>query len=244
MKSTSSICAHTTIVAARVLGGTSLLALVVFLLWGPVQVVDLNLTTAGALGFDGLLCLAFFLQHSGMVRKSFQDRLATFVPSHFNGAIYATASGVVLLALLVFWQPTELTLARVDGSGRWILRVACVAAGLGFVWGIRALGTFDPFGVRPIKASLSGKTLREQALTIRGPYKWVRHPLYSCVLVLLWCYPDFTADRLLFNTAWTSWIFIGTILEERDLVSAFGAQYREYQRNVPMLLPLRIPRSA
>jgi hypothetical protein len=32
-------------------------------------------------------------------------------------------------------------------------------------------------------------------------------------------------------------IFIGSILEERDLVSDFGDIYRDYQRKVPMLIP-------
>jgi protein-S-isoprenylcysteine O-methyltransferase Ste14 len=34
---------------------------------------------------------------------------------------------------------------------------------------------------------------------------------------------------------------VGTVLEERDLVAAFGDAYREYQRKVPMLIPCRVP---
>ena len=243
MKPTPSNHARATIIAARVFGGTSLLAFGVFLLWSPFQVFDLNLETANALVFDGCLCLAFFFQHSGMVRKSFQNRIAAFVPIHFGGAIYAISSGVVLLVLIFLWQPTAPTLVSVGGSGRWIIRAFCLVALYGFVWSVWALGSFDAFGTRPISANLAGKKLKTQPLTIRGPYKWVRHPLYSCVLILLWCTPDITADRILLITTWTVWVFIGTILEERDLVSVFGAEYREYQRNVPMLIPLRLSRS-
>ncbi len=32
-----------------------------------------------------------------------------------------------------------------------------------------------------------------------------------------------------------------TILEERDLVTLFGADYQVYQNEVPMLIPNRIP---
>jgi methanethiol S-methyltransferase len=50
-----------------------------------------------------------------------------------------------------------------------------------------------------------------------------------------------TADRLLFNVLWTGWIWIGAILEERDLVREFGDVYQRYQKAVPMLVPWRGP---
>jgi protein-S-isoprenylcysteine O-methyltransferase Ste14 len=72
---------------------------------------------------------------------------------------------------------------------------------------------------------------------VRGPYRWVRHPLYLFMILMIWSCPDLTSDRLLFNGLWTVWIAIGSIFEERDLVSEFGNAYREYQRKVPMLIP-------
>jgi len=75
----------------------------------------------------------------------------------------------------------------------------------------------------------------------QGTYRWVRHPMYFVVLLMIWSYPVLTVDRLLFNMLWTIWIVIGTVLEERDLTAKFGDDYREYQRKVPMLFPTRIP---
>jgi protein-S-isoprenylcysteine O-methyltransferase Ste14 len=213
-----------------------------FLLFGPIRVVDLRLSTPGALVLDGALCLMFCLQHSGMVRKIFQRRLKAIVPESCHGAVYAIASGAALLTLLVFWQPTDTTLFSVHGPFRWLFRGATFGAILGFLWGVRALDSLDAFGVRPIKAAIKGKILKPASLSIGGPYKWVRHPLYVFVVVLLWSYPDLTADRFLLNVLWTIWIYIGAVFEERDLVSAFGEAYRKYQRQVPMFLPLRIPR--
>jgi methanethiol S-methyltransferase len=227
--------------AAKLFGGGALLLLAGFLLMGPIRVVDLGLSTVGALGLDGALCLMFFLQHSGMVRKSFQYRLEAILPGHYHGALYAIASGATLLILLLFWQPSDLTLASAHGPLRWLLRGCYFGGILGFGWGVRALGSFDGFGTGPIKAAMTGTTLKATPFTIRGPYRWVRHPLYAFSLVLLWSYPDLTADRLLLNLMWTIWIFIGAHFEERDLVSLFGESYRAYQRQVPMLLPLRLP---
>lgn len=231
-----------TIGAANLFGGSSLLLLCMFLYLGPWVSVDLNLSTFAALGFDAVLCSVFFLQHSGMIRKSFQRKLGAIVPGHYHGAIFAIASGVVLIALILFWQPSHQIVAIANGPLRWILRGAFFLAILGFVWGVRSLGSFDVFGARPIKAEMYDKAPRELPLTIRGPYRWIRHPLYFFFLVLLWSNPEITADRLLLNSSWTVWIFVGSVLEERDLVSEFGGPYKEYQKQVPMLIPYRLPR--
>ncbi len=238
----STLIAKVTIGAALCFGGTSLLLFTVFLLRGPFRLIIFDVSKPIALGIDAILCLLFFVQHSGMVRKSFQTWLGRWIPVYFHRAIYAIASGAVLLALLLLWQPTEPILMSAEGSLRWLLRGFFCAGILGFVWGARALMSFDAFGIQPISSFLQEKNLREPRMTIRGPYKWVRHPLYTSSLLIIWSYADYSADRLLFNTTWTIWVFVGTIFEERDLACAFGASYRDYQNNVPMLIPWRFPK--
>ena len=239
----SAIAAYLTVTLAQVMGGASLLLLGVFLLRGPFHFVDLHLSTPAALLFDGILCLAFCVQHSGMVRQSFHKQLETVVPRHYHGAVYAITSGGLLLAMLGLWQSAAPDLLSLDGAGRWLLRGLPIAAIFGLIWGVRALDSFDTFGVRPVMARLRDRELKDTPLAIRGPYKWVRHPLYTCVLLLLWSSPDLSADRLLLNIIWTVWVVLGAILEERDLVSRFGESYRKYQRDVPMLIPWHFSRS-
>ncbi len=76
--------------------------------------------------------------------------------------------------------------------------------------------------------------------TIRGPYRYVRHPFYFFILVMIWSCPETTLDRLLFNCLWSIWIVAGTVLEERDLTEEFGQKYRDYQKDTPMLIPWKI----
>ena len=123
------------------------------------------------------------------------------------------------------------------GPARWLSVCLSVLALVGFAWGVHALHGFDPFGTLPLKAHLRGTSPPPAAFVTRGPYRYVRHPLYLFMLLLIWSTPRFSTDQLLFNVLWTAWIIIATRLEERDLRRDFGETYRQYQLSVPMLLP-------
>lgn len=225
------------IVLSVVLGAGSV---ALFAVLPSVHVVRMQWPDSWALPWDALLSLAFFVQHSGMVRRPVRARLARVVPDRYQGAVYSIASGIVLALVVVLWQPSQTRLFVLEGPARWTARAVAVFAFVAFAVAVRALrGAFDPFGLASIRAHLRGRPSRSVDLAVRGPYLWVRHPLYSCVLLLLWSNPDVTADVLLLNVLWTIWIWAGAMLEERDLVAEFGSGYRQYQRQVPMLIPWR-----
>ena len=222
-------------------GGGSLIAFAYFLGWGTPFPIGIARSDTARLSIDSLLCLTFFLQHSGMIRRSAKQRIGRWIPVNQIPALYSIASGVALLALVVLWQPTDHALVRLGGPLRWVSTIVSAAAVAGFAWGVHALREFDPFGTLALKAVLGNTPVPQSLFVARGPYRIVRHPLYLFILILIWCVPSLSADRLLFNLLWTAWIVVGTKLEERDLLADFGEVYREYQRSVPMLIPLRRP---
>ncbi len=225
---------------AGLIGGGGLLIFMTFLFRGSYNLVDLSLSDIQVLVFDAFLCLLFFTQHSLMARKPIRERLARFLPLQYSGAFYAVASGIAVLVLVVFWQEAAYTLVSPQGFIRLILRAIFVLAIAGVAWTIWALGIFVNFRLQPMVNDLRGKQSESILITDRGPYRWIRHPLYLSSLLMIWSYPDLTLDRLLFNFLFTVWVIVAILLEERGLVATFGESYRNYQRRVPMLIPRSI----
>jgi protein-S-isoprenylcysteine O-methyltransferase Ste14 len=233
----SKYTAYIMISLARIFGGMSLLVFMIFLFVGSLNLLDMHLGESGLLLLDAGLSVLFFIQHSGMIRKSFRRWLGGFVPEEYAGAIYAIASGIALLLVILLWQRSTQTIITPSGLFRWSLRAVFFLCLLGFYRGVKALRFFDPLGLRPIFNRLRGRNPKPMPITVAGPYRWVRHPLYLFMILMIWSCPDLTRDRLLFNLLWTVWIVIGSYFEEIDLIAEFGDAYREYQKRVPMLVP-------
>ncbi|MBG0787900.1 MAG: isoprenylcysteine carboxylmethyltransferase family protein [Anaerolineaceae bacterium] len=77
----------------------------------------------------------------------------------------------------------------------------------------------------------------EEALVVKGFYRYVRHPLYFFSIIIFWLFPYMTDLTLAFFLAGTLYFLIGTIPEERKLLAAFGEAYRQYRQDVPWMIP-------
>ncbi len=238
----SKLVSVASLLAALLVGGSSMLLLAVFLWRGPLGVVDFGWSGiwGGTIVFvwDAGLSLLFFVQHSWMIRRSFKDRWLRSVPEHLHRAWYTIASGIVLFAVVLLWQESPRAFAAHSGTVLGLVYVAWILGiGIG-VWGIVALRS-DMLGADPIVARLRGRELAPPDFTVRGPYRLIRHPLYLACLLIIWSGPHVGEDRFLFDVLWTAWIVVGSLLEERDLEAEFGEKYRRYRKGVPMLIPWR-----
>lgn len=77
-------------------------------------------------------------------------------------------------------------------------------------------------------------------LVVRGPYRYVRNPMISGVLLTLLGESLVLLSRP--HLAWTLTFFVINaiyipLLEEPQLAARFGASYDEYRRHVPRLIP-------
>lgn len=231
--------AYATMALSGLLGTISLLLFGIFLFAGLPSQVHFGLGERPSQVVNALLCGLFFLQHSLMLRKPFREWLGGHLPATYHGALFSIFSGLFLLLLMLCWQKPTASAVEIVGAWYWIMRAFFLLSIIGFYVSSRSLRHFDPFGMREITMHLKGRRPRRSHFIVRGTYRWVRHPLYFFFLMMIWTPVSFSADRWLFNALWTAWIVVGTLLEERDLVTAFGETYRRYQRKVPMLIPYR-----
>ncbi len=231
------VSAYLTICLAVVFGAGSVVSLGVFLYLGPLRLVELGLGAGPALLINACLCLQFFLQHSTMLRKTVRKILERFLPSHYFGAWYAIVSGLALFILVVLWQPAGPPLWQPSLALRLIFLSLLVLGLVIMAWGALALRSFDSLGISNILDHVAGRPQERFPFVVRGPYQWVRHPLYLACLLIFWGSPNLTPDRLLFNLLFTAWVVLASRLEERDLVDLYGEPYRRYQQEVPMLVP-------
>jgi len=82
-------------------------------------------------------------------------------------------------------------------------------------------------------------TRQEHTLVQHGPYRWVRHPLYTGIVPFGLAIALLTANWLVLALTVATFVLLAvrTKVEERNLVARFGDSYREYMENTGRFLP-------
>ena len=88
-----------------------------------------------------------------------------------------------------------------------------------------------------IRQLINPHQARVSQLQVTGFYRWVRHPLYTAGLVLIWLNPVMTTSTLALCLGFTLYIIIGSRYEERALAAEFGEAYVDYRERVPAIVP-------
>ncbi|MGB7257877.1 MAG: methanethiol S-methyltransferase [Pseudolabrys sp.] len=193
-----------------------------------------------ALVVNVLLMSLFAIQHSVMARRQFKEWWTRFVPKSVERSTYVLFATAALALLLWQWRPMPAVV--------WHVANPNVAAGLlalsFFGWFLVLLSTFlinhfELFGLHQVFNNIAGRTMPAMRFKTPALYKLVRHPIYLGFIIAFWAAPTMTMGHALFAAVTTAYIFVGILLEERDLVELFGDDYRRYRKRVGMLLPFR-----
>ena len=195
---------------------------------------------AEALIVNLVLMSIFALQHSVMARKQFKQWWTQFVPKAVERSTYVLLSNLALILLMWQWRPMPAVVWHIGDP-----QIAMAVTGVSLVgWVIVFTSTFlinhfELFGLHQVTTDLAGRTIPAPRFRTPLYYKFVRHPLYLGFIIAFWAAPTMTAGHLLFAAVTTAYIFVGILLEERDLIDLFGDDYRRYKKRVSMLVPWR-----
>lgn len=193
-----------------------------------------------ALAIDCVLLTIFAVQHSVMARKWFKERWTQIVPWAIERSTYVLCASLALLLLFWQWRPIGIQIWSFENAAARVVLWTLFAAGWATVLTVTFLiNHFDLFGLRQVWLPLIGRPYARVPFRTPLPYRFVRHPLYFGFLLAFWMTPTMTLAHFVFAFATTAYIVLAIQFEERDLVSEHGAEYEEYRRTVPMLLPGR-----
>jgi len=209
--------------------------------WWLPKTVDTgpHLPTGPAIVVNVALLALFGLQHSGMARPAFKAYLTRRVPEALERTVYIAMACFAVWVLCLGWQPLPGQVWSADGVAGALLDAGFW---LGFALVYVATLLLNHFHLLGLSQAYRGYVIQvpdatSDRLQVHGPYRLVRHPLMTGLLLCFWSASTLTVGHLLWAIGMTAYIVLGTVLEERDLVARFGAAYRHYAAEVPAFFP-------
>ena len=196
--------------------------------------------------WNALLVGLWGLQHSIWASPAFKKLWSKIIPPAIERSTYLLFVALMTALLVALWVPFPPIIWDLSGT----IGGTMMLAGFFLGWAIVLLSTFlinhfHLFGLSQAFTMLTQTETKQESFVTPFLYRIVRHPMMTGVLISLWCAPTLSAGRLIFNIAMTAYIIAGTRHEEKTLVADLGDDYRQYQENVPALIPFtKTPRGS
>jgi protein-S-isoprenylcysteine O-methyltransferase Ste14 len=140
-------------------------------------------------------------------------------------ACFAAVITYLVNPALMAWSALPLPIwLRVAGIALWLV------ASVLFVWTLRSLGP---------NLTDTVVTRKAHTLVTTGPYRWVRHPFYDSVYLMLVATAVVAANWFILLTATLVFVLLAirTAIEEQHLRARFPDRYRAYEAATGRFVP-------
>ena len=183
--------------------------------------------------------VAYYALHSLLAADGVKAKLAGLVPPRYYRLCYNGLAAVLLAAIFILYFLVEKT--PLWYPNRVLPYPGGLLALAGISWVVRAMKRYNLEEFMGLEQLRTGQKPIHNKLVVRGLNGRVRHPLYfGTLLVVVGVLLIFPNDAMFaFALISTIYLILGSRLEEEKLVAQFGEAYRKYQREVPMLVPLK-----
>jgi protein-S-isoprenylcysteine O-methyltransferase Ste14 len=189
--------------------------------------------------------IVFAVIHTALASHGAKSLAARLLGAHVAEATYRLIFNVAALvtiapALYLAWTLPDVELYRWPAPFDSIVLLIQGLAALGLAYSVYQMDWAFFAGLRQLGGPPANTTIDSTStaqLVTSGLHRFVRHPLYTTSLILLYLVSPMTLNRLALVAGIHVYFWIGSIFEERKLVREFGEAYRDYQRRVPRLLP-------
>ena len=195
-------------------------------------------STGMALMINISLVLIFGIPHSVMARPGFKRWWTSFIPKSVERSTYVLAATLIMILIFWQWRPMEQVIWQADAA--WLRTTIWTIYILGIVLLLAStfvINHFDLFGLRQVTLNLLKKPYNSLGFKVTFFYKFVRHPIYVGWFTIFWATRDMTLGHLVFAIGMSAYILVAIPIEERDLVTYHGENYRQYKDKVPALIP-------
>lgn len=188
-----------------------------------------------AYGLYGLVWLAFGLSHSVLAgpaaKGTFNRVLGNRYRLIYNVVALCSFGLTALLGLMIFTDTPA-----IDWGGRAKVWLGMIGIS-GWILLFIAAGGYDMKRFVGIAQAREDAT-EDEPLRTDGLHRYVRHPLYSAVFLILigGAWTHFGLATAIFGSLY---LIIGTWSEERKLLALYGEEYETYRKRVPAFIPWR-----
>ncbi len=182
-----------------------------------------------------VLFSVFALHHTIFARARIRQAL-TQALGPLERSFYVWLASLLFIAVCKLWLPLPGTLWDVGRELTGALLFLQLAGIFISVYSASLIDIWDLAGIRQLDAPEPESQTTE--FKTRGPYGWVRHPIYLGWFLIVFAVGTMTTTRFVFAVVSCAYILLAIPFEERSLRRSTNGAYDRYIQRVPRkLLP-------